>query len=171
MAEVRISVDDSDARLALTSKTHAVSSVSLAQFLRSQAVPWFQDRADARFATEGDDAVGNWLPLKHPTQAIRRAAGYGATGPINVRTGQLEDFVTGSSGDVRSTANTASLKWPDETPQGELGRKIRTAQRGRKGANTLARPVIGMNQIDAAYLTNSLMGWIADSGTHGLEIS
>lgn len=171
MVDIVFIVDKIDAELAIDSKINALSGHSLGEFFDEIAVPWFIERAEDRFEGEGDDAVGAWAPLRFPTRAVRKDAGYGATGPINVRTGKLKEYVLDSQGDVRSTGSSASLKWPDATPRGLTGTKVRTAQRGSKTSNTVARPVIAMNETDYQQVTTALTSWIAAAGTHQLAVT
>lgn len=152
---VGYSVDVSDAQRALTQLEHNLSFGSMSGFLYRTAAPWLQARAQARFAAEGDELTGRWSPLRKATLIIRAKHGF-PTSPINVRTGQMKAFVTGSFGDVSMRGDETMLTWPRESFGGVLERKLMTAQRGRKSPNTTDRPVIAVGEADSIHLTAEL---------------
>ena len=165
MTNVSFEVDIAEPTAMLVEKISNTSAPVLAKWMATRAIPWLADRAEARFDEEGDDASGPWPPLAYPTQQIRSFEGYGATGPINVRTGELQDYVVGSAGDIRATSYTASLKWPDATA-GELTRKMISAQRGRKSPPTPPRPVVAFSEVDRSNLISSLQDWVNAGNWH-----
>lgn len=124
-------------------------------FLSSTIGPYLAKRAKERFQGEGDDVVGAWAPLKPATVLMRQQSGFGA-GPINRRTGELERYVVGDTGFSYPTGFGASMRWPGKAASGELKKKVETAQKGRKSPNTVARPVIGVNENDLLFLMASL---------------
>ena len=125
---------------------------NLAYFLGVEVDPYLRNRAEARFQDEGDDVVGKWEPLHPATINIRQQQGYGS-GPINRRTGELENYIT-SVGDVTPHPAGATLTLPGAPASGELAEKVQTAQIGKDYPATVPRPVLGMNETDlAAVLT------------------
>ena len=101
----------------------AVSPEGLATFLKVKVEPYVQARAKQRFANEGDDVAGMWAPLTPATQQIRAQLGYGPTGPINRRTGELENYITQTPGLLTYDGMGASIIMPGVEPQGELAKK------------------------------------------------
>lgn len=135
----------------------ALSPVGLAFFMKGAVHPHLQRRAVSRFAGEGDDAVGQWAPLKESTILIREGYGFGP-GPINRRTGELENYIVNSGSDVQSVPGMTSLVYPDpNAPRGPyLARKMHTAQKGKVSPSTRPRPVLGMNETDLAQVMTML---------------
>jgi len=162
MVSVSVEVDDHSAQVALNHTSNAVTSTSLAEFLRTDAVDWLQARAQNRFSAEGDDASGFWKPLKWPTENFREAMGVERAHPINKRTGKLEDFVTSSRGMVAPRGQGAALMWPGPAGDPILEGKLQTAQKGKRKPNTVARPVVAANQIDVYGLQSAMAAWIEE---------
>jgi hypothetical protein len=136
----------------------AMSPIGMQLFLNGRVAPYLRERAEARFANEGDDVVGKWRPLSEATEAWRAHHGFGPSHPINRRTGALEDYITGSPSAVTSpTTGTSVLTYPDQPPGDPiLTKKVRTAQRGWDQPNTPARPVLGMNERDLVFVLTQL---------------
>jgi hypothetical protein len=133
----------------------------LTAFLSMTVFPYLMDRAKQRFQDEGDDVVGKWAPLAPATEVIRQSMGYGGAHPINVRTGELERYITqGSpSASVQASPLGAFLQHPASAPSGKLKSKVKTAQQGdpKFGRNgTPPRPVLGMNEVDLGYVMTAL---------------
>lgn len=134
----------------------SLSPVGLTAFLYGAVGPWVKQRAADRFDNEGDDVTGGWAPLREATIKIRESQGFGE-GPINRRTGELEEYITGGTYSITSTPVGSSLKYPGTEPKSKgLREKMRTAQRGRKSPSTVARPVLGMNERDLAQVVTML---------------
>jgi len=132
----------------------AVQPDHLAGWLSGTVVGILQARAHTRFDTEGDDAVGGpWEPLSPVTVKIRESIGFPGAHPINHRTGQLRNFVTGDQGVLTSSAGSVLLSWPRE-PGGRMLKKLTTAQSGNDRAP--ARPVLGVDFADAELIAQSL---------------
>lgn len=146
----------------------ALNPVAIAGFLGAKVMPYLTARAQNRFSNEGDDVVGGWRPLSAATENFRstgRAQGMWAVGdahPINVRTHELERYVTSGTGVVAPNPSGAILQYPNpsnvRTP--ELREKLRTAARGKAQPNTPPRPVLGVNERDMAFLLLSLASHI-----------
>lgn len=142
-----------------------LNPVAVAGFLGAVVDPYLRRRAKQRFANEGDDAVGGgWVPLAESTQHIRAAQGYGATGPINRRTGDLYDYIVNSPSNVTVLPIGATLEMKPSKPTGELAKKVRRAQMGDKGNRaqrpTPRRPVAAINGSDLTFILTSLAGAI-----------
>jgi len=133
-----------------------LSPPGAAAFLGTTIGPYLAKRAKQRFDSEGDDVTGLWASLKPATIVIRHNQGY-PPGPINRRTGELEEWVVGGTGFSYPTGFGASLRFPKDRPAGELRKKVMTAQKGKKkDPPTTARPVLGVNETDLIFLQTSL---------------
>lgn len=153
---VTYSVDASQAQKALTRLEYNLSNQSLERLLHDDFAVWLQHRAEGRFGTEGDEVVGKWQPLQLATLLIRARQGF-PTAPINVRTGQMKAFLTGSFGDVNPRAGGILLEWPSSRNYGTgLLEKLQTAQFGRDDPPTVARPVAGVGELDSIYMVGEL---------------
>jgi hypothetical protein len=51
---------------------------------------------------------------------------------------------------------------PGDTPTGELAEKVKTAQQGKDNPRTVPRPVLGMNEVDLAFVLEGLSFFIQD---------
>jgi hypothetical protein len=137
----------------------ALSATSISIFLAGTIAPWLRTRAKDRFRTEGDDVTGKWAPLMPATQEIRSSGEWpvGAAHPINRRTGELEQWITGSQGTVVAHTLGATLTYPgNKTTKRSILQKMETAQRGRAKPKTVARPVLGVNERDLSYVVTML---------------
>lgn len=139
---------------------HNLSPVGLAVFLKTVVDPYLRRRAKQRFASEGDDATGRWLPLTPATVQIRQSMGFPGPHPINHRTGQLERFITDRPGRIGQAAAFSTLTLPGDSPTGELLEKFETAQVGKReggrGNVTPPRPVLRMNEADMLTVVTEL---------------
>lgn len=132
-------------------------------WLETSVTYWLSNRARERFDTEGDDVTGPWMELGEYSQRRRAEQGYGSEHPINVRTGELEDYIVNSDGDVTIAPMGATLKYPGPDPVGDLAIKVETAQVGMTDSNgnyTPPRPVLGMNTTDLQAILVSLAQFI-----------
>jgi len=154
-------VNTAVARAILTGLQIKLSPPAMMAWMQAAVVPYIQQRVANRFAGEGDDVVGKWHPLKVETEAIRLKAGYGGAHPINVRTGQMKNFLTGSFGSTISAGGITELEFPNQgSVTGQLAQKIMTAQMGTAIPPTQARPVLGLNINDNMALTALLSGYL-----------
>lgn len=127
---------------------------ALAGFLKTTMEPYLRQRAQQRFASEGDEASGKWSPLSPATENIRSSSGFAPAHPINHRTGELERYITGASGNIQSAPGGIELVWPGTAPTGELYDKVSTAQSGRPDPVTVPRPVLAISATDVnQYMT------------------
>jgi hypothetical protein len=157
-----VDVDDDNVEELLSRTSNALSTVGMYAFLHGAVGTWLQRRARDRFAAEGDDVSGPWLPLEPYTNQARSAAGFPPEHPINRRTGDLEAYITGSGGwDVVSAGGFSQLTYPGTTPTGTLATKVSTAQGGALYPSTPARPVLGVNEVDLAYVLAALSTHVA----------
>lgn len=161
-----VDVENAGVLASLQMLERRVSPLGLNEFLRLHADPYLQLRVRARFANEGDDAVGQWLPLSQTTEHIRASMGYGPAHPINVRSRQmLNEFMT-SRADVVMSGMGAILTFPGGGMSSSVANKISVAQGGKANPATPARPVLALSATDsititadlAKYMTTGLMG-------------
>jgi hypothetical protein len=146
--DIQIVGDSAGVQAMLTRLESKLMPPNIGAFLHVTVDPYLQKRASARFANEGDDVVGAWAPLQAATEGIRSSQGYGAAHPINRRTGILENYIVNAGGDVNVNPAGATLTFPGAPASGELADKVQTAQIGRANPDTVARPVLGLNDND-----------------------
>lgn len=153
-----------DARMAqamLASIALRLSPGPMQGMMQTFVTPYIQNRATERFAKQGDDVTGRWHPLSVATQQIRQAAGYQPAHPINVRTGEMRAYITGSHGRVVSAGGLTELEYPSPgTAATALMRKVMVAQAGSASPSTPARPVLGFNMNDTVALTAIVAGYL-----------
>lgn len=137
-----------------------VSPQGVHTFLADIAEPLLDDRLEHRFAAEGDDAVGQWLPLRPATQAIRASQGFGAAHPINIRTREMIDWMLSASVDVSIVGGDGVLTFPARGAPPSVASKIETAQGGRANPRTPPRPVVGLSDTDSVLITRDLAGYM-----------
>lgn len=147
---------------------HRLSSDGLEEFLEDVAHPYLQDRASARFAAEGDDAVGQWLPLDATTVQIRLALGYGGAHPINVRTRDLLTYIITAAPQTGRVAEGMELTFPSSGGDPLIQEKIRTAQMGKSVPSTPPRPVVALSEKDSSDLTMLLSDYITEGLVGGV---
>jgi hypothetical protein len=152
----------------------AIGGASLATWMQTMAIPYFQDEIVDRFAYEGDDRSGEWAPLKDSTNRIREALGYPPEHPINERTGEMLEWLA-SSGEFIMGLNSAIGTIPGDAPSDILAQKFRTAQMGTNenrmipGAHTPPRPVLAVSPAeDMAILLKGLQVHIMQHIAAGL---
>lgn len=148
------------------SMQYSLSPVGLATFMSQVVDPYLRRRAHERFASEGDDATGRWIPLKSSTVAIRTELGFPGAHPINRRTGQLERFITERPGRIGQAGAFTTLTLPDSVPSGELGKKFVAAQTGRVPGRKehAARPVLKLSERDMISVVTDLAFFIQRGG-------
>lgn len=161
MADLEVFVHSGDVEQTFARVVAFLSPLGMVPFMETVMGPHLAERAKERFASEGDDAVGQWAPLRSATVAIRQSEGFGGSHPINRRTGELENWVTKSGWNAIPAGSDTVLSFPGRTPTGELLQKVETAQRGRSKPRTVARPVLGVSMVDLGFLQTSLMMAVA----------
>lgn len=154
-------VDLADLKLRLAAlRWKVLSPGSFRDFLFLDAQPYMAKRVRERFEAESDPMAGIfWKPLAPVTQKIRRAAGYGAEHPINVRTGRLKAYVTDTFDMSTGADRSASLLMPSARGDALTKRKFKHAQQGgvtKSGRPFPARPVIGLAGRDRVIITGRL---------------
>ena len=160
--EIEAKIDSVEAMLLRVEA--ALSPTGMSAFLRAEVGVFLQERAKSRFASEGDPAVGGaWLPLAPATQAIRASGEWnvGPAHPINVRTGELERYITGDEGITIPSGLGATLQYPAAPPTGAVARKVETAQRGM--GKTPARPVLGVDATDMLFVLTRLAFFVQEA--------
>lgn len=173
---VQIVVDDSSPQAQLAKMFAFMSDTGLRAFMETVASPILQERASARFAGGGDDAVGPWRPLKSSTRSIKRSMGM--DNGINIRTGGLLRWLTRDPDPmVVGAGGETWMMWPGVPGSTSLEDKLETAQVGSSGVLkdtnsrsaqvrsgthffTVPRPVVGISQIDEKAITAGLKVWI-----------
>jgi phage gpG-like protein len=169
VTDFEVTVDTAAVEEMVAKMQQKLSPASLTSFLISKAHRELRERAEERFAQEGDDVSGPWRQLTYATGRIRSFKGFQPFTPINVRTGALKRFVLGSF-TVKQQSRGVTLMMPGPA-NGDLMSKFRTAQQGSSktsrpsrsaGPNrpTPARPVLGMNERDSAAIQHELIEWI-----------
>lgn len=133
---------------------------ALAVFLKNEMEPYLQQRAAQRFASEGDDATGTWLPLSPATESMRISQGFAGPHPINKRTGELERYITQSAGNINSAPGGIELVYPGTDPTGALFDKTSTAQKGKPNPKTNPRPVLAVGATDMNHFMTELAFYI-----------
>ena len=166
---IRVSIDYRDLALIRHAVYQAETRTSdhfIAWWLSVQAHEYLQQRIDARFANEGDDAVGKWAQLRSTTAGIRKRQGFGPYHPINKRTGQLHEWVRSTY--TLTKQGSGQLNIPGPTRSNVLKEKLAMAQVGgnvsrAKGSNFVGpstpappRPVLGLSKVDEEALTAML---------------
>lgn len=160
-------VDTSRVDALLLRAQAAYSTASMVAWLSGPMTQNVQRRAQERFLDQGEDVSGGgwspWEPLLPTTREIRASYGFGPL-PINVRTGELERYITGSASKVSPTGTGAAMVYPDAAPSGWLEEKVRTAQAGKVASasksQTPARPVLGLSTPDLEFALVSLGTWL-----------
>ncbi len=167
--------DDKGVQAQLLALDTALNPLAVAALLGAEVTPYLAMRAKGRFAEEGDDVTGKWAPLSEATQNIRAAGAQqgmwnvGPAHPINVRTHEMENYVTSGLGDLLPTAYGAVLRYPRPQRSAELQKKMKTAQMG-DGGRTPKRPVIGLNERDLTFVLTALAFHIQKVGkTMGMK--
>lgn len=133
---------------------------AIGAFLQTVVDPYLRGRVSERFDSEGDDVTGRWAPLGAATQAIRQQQGFGASSPINERTGEMKDYLLNTPSSLSFNPIGATLTYPGMLPGGELLDKLNTAQNGRTTPPTVPRPVLGVNTTDLAAVLASMAYYI-----------
>lgn len=159
MTSLHTTVEAQDVYDALDNLATLLSPSGLIAFLGGHVGPYLSRRAEDRFASEGDDVTGPWKPLSEATIRLRAEQGF-AAGPINHRTGELEDWVVDGGWFAYPVGEGATLRFPGQNPTGELRSKVQTAQGGRAKPMTDPRPVLGVNEVDLLFMQSSLMAAI-----------
>jgi hypothetical protein len=161
MAVMFVIVDADSAQMMLRRIMSRLSPIAMAAWMHAVVGPYLRERAQARFASEGDDVVGKWAPLAPATVHIRETSGYGGAHPINVRTTELEQYITGGDPLVVATAGDALMTWPGSPPSGDvLEQKVVIAQVGDR--RTPARPVVGINERDLMFVLSALSVYVGN---------
>ena len=138
------------------------SSAGLEVFMAQRIAPFFRQRAELRFVGEGDDTTGPWAPLAASTVAIRQGMGFPGEHPINIRTGDLYDYITKGRGTiVHEGAGDTALHFPQaEAPSAKLSKKLIGAQMGTTKAP--ARPVLAVGETDLMFFITQFMYYIQE---------
>lgn len=161
MAEIVLEtiVDVRRPTLKLRAIQDRVEGAGLAAFMQGFAAPILQDRASARFDGDGDEASGQWAPLRDSTIARRESKGQVPI-KINERTGQMRAWVESANGRIVATVASAALEWPGTPSNRTIGRKLKVAQQGLSDPYTPARPVVAIDSGDLLTILTAMEAWI-----------
>lgn len=163
VADVDVIIFTDDVTMTLGKIADLLSPLGMIPFMETVMGPYLSRRAKGRFASEGDDAVGAWQPLRSSTIAIRESLGFPA-GPINRRTGELEEWVVNGGQDAYPVGPDTTMAFPGRKPAGELLKKVQTAQHGDPLTRTVPRPVLAVSETDLIFLQTQLMMAIESAG-------
>lgn len=177
--DLTIMVQDHEAQRAIAALALATTPANYARFHYAFTSPYMRSKARDRFRTHGDAASGPWAPLRDATEEIRENAGFPGASPINVRTHELESFVTGKPGEVTITPIDAGFFFPNRPTSRAVKEKLQTAQMGKPGgtplfggrqgmgAPTPPRPVAAMDATDLIHTLAALEIFLtAEIGRH-----
>jgi hypothetical protein len=172
MMEVKFVADRNTADQILSGLSTAFSEAAITyNFLQDRVYPAMEERARRRFASGGDESVGGaWAALKPATQEIRDKGGFGRTGPINVRTGELKRHVLSQAPDVVPMPGGGTLYFPRRGGSGDVMDKMQTAQSGSPDPRTVPRPVVGVSAFDMELILVALGVHIKEN-MHGIPLS
>lgn len=136
-----------------------VSPAGMMPWLNDQMVKQLQESMQNRFDSGGDDAVGGeWVPLSEATLQIKEDQGYPED--INIRTGEMLDFLTSDNGTVNSEGFDSVLEYPGNTASADVAKKIEVAMLGLDEPATPPRPVLGLGEADLQFAIMSLAAYI-----------
>lgn len=158
--DITIIGDDAGVERMLQRLEFVTSPIGMEMFFRGMVDPYLRQRAQTRFDQEGDDVSGPWAPLSPSTVMIRSQKGYGGEHPINVRTSELENYITGTRSQTVQLGAGAELTFPGQVAVGELAQKLETAQIGKDYPRTVPRPVLGVNDQDLLAVLTGLASFI-----------
>lgn len=161
---IQIIGDDSGVQKMLNLLDTALNPLAIAGFLGAEISPYLALRATQRFASEGDDVSGKWAPLRESTKRFRSAGrmeglwSVGDEHPINVRTHELENYITSGIGNVIPSPVGTVLQYPSpRNTTRTLREKVKTAQQGKERPHrTPRRPVLGLNERDLGFVLTAL---------------
>lgn len=160
--DIAIIGDDRGVQAMLKHLDTSLDPLAIAGMLGAKVGPYLRERAKARFTGEGDDVTGAWQPLAVATHGFRaagRAQGLWSVGdanPINVRTHELENYITQGNGFAYPHTTGATLQFPKPSGKSSIREKMKTAQQGKAFPRTPPRPVIGMNDRDVLFVISTL---------------
>lgn len=155
-----IDVDEVEVEVLIEKVLAATSEISLLAFLEQDVEAFFHADIQNRFNDEGDAKSGPWEPLQPATINIRQSLGFG-DGPINVRTGELKEFLLGDY-DSFAGLGWAEMNVPGDPKDPVTARKLETAQRGNPSnpipnfGPTPPRPVLALAEVDMWRLLEML---------------
>jgi len=131
-------------------------------FLQDRVYPILADRAERRFASHGDEAVGGaWAQLRPFTQEMRAQGGFGPTGPINVRTGAMKRHILQREPEAIPMPTGGTLYFPRRGGREEA--KVKVAQMGEMKSRTVPRPVLAVSHVDMELILVALGVHIAQN--------
>lgn len=159
---IDIDVDIADVKHMLAQVRRRYTHEGLRGFLEGDVVPYIEGTIEHRFENEGDTLTRAWKPLKDKTNEWRRKYGFPEAHPINVRTGELFDYVMSSK--VTVATGIAQVSFPAYEAGGNLATKFMTAQQGKAKPRTPKRPVLAFGKRDEKKIESLLLKWVELKG-------
>lgn len=160
--QFEIEMDTTSVDTMLDKLVLATSQTSLEEFMRVEVNEFFETRIGDTFNEEGGVKTGFWAPLSEATVAIREALGYGGDSPINVRTGELQDFVQYGREYLQGD-DWVEMQVPGSPPDPITAQKLKTAQQGNPSnpipgfGPTPPRPILAVDEMDLARIMEMLV--------------
>lgn len=163
MIQVDVVVEDYDVQNLFRDLDRTISGPSLHAFLAGDVSEYFRNNIEERFDEEGDALSGFWPPLKEGTVNIKRNLPglRGQPDEINIRTGDLFDFVTDEY-PTTSGPGWAQVDIPGDPPDALTGRKLEVAQHGSPTnpiqgfGPTPRRPVLATSEMQLGVVLEML---------------
>lgn len=147
-------VEWSDLEADLERGQERLSDRGLMTLVQALLIPVAKTESQGTIAAQRGPGGRKWRELKASTQRIRASLNYGATEPINKRTGNLERFLNEAGTDLTVAPGFVQGAWPALVNQDStrLMYAFYTAQGGSKRWGTPARPVVGLGPTGIAFL-------------------
>lgn len=156
-----VDIDAKSVQKKLNAAANAIEPQAISYFNNVVVTQLLQLYAAERFRGEGTTngvgtSVGKWAPLRPYTQDERERLGFPRQHPINKRTGELKDWITGSAG--MQVAQELFI-WPARMPpnNSSLHFAYACAQTGRKtSAPHPPRKIAAVGQYEAETFSQML---------------
>lgn len=147
---------------------YTTSGPAQAGFMSGTVSPYLSRQAAQRFEDSKDASGAKWAPLKPATVSWRVGLGFSpgtGKGEINVRTGNLRDWLKYPSIAATPTADGALMAWPSKTA-GTESMQNRLAQAAGE-LNGPARWAIGYNANDVAHILGTMQAFLVSGAPRG----
>lgn len=163
MLMINVVVHDYDVQNLFRDLDRSISGPSLHRFMSDDVADFFRTDIEARFNEEGDLNSGFWPELSDATLNIKRDLPdlRGQPEDINIRTGDLFDFMTGNY-DVVSGPNWSQIDIPGDPSDALTAQKLQTAQKGNPSnpipgfGPTPPRPVLATSEMQLGMILEML---------------
>jgi hypothetical protein len=151
---IGVSLDEAPVEAMLLRIQTAMSPASLTAYLEGEVRPYWHEEAHRHFGTQGTDTAA-WAPLAQRTQDERAQLGFDPEYPIQIRTGELEKYLTSDEGKVEADGTGAQWTYPGPT-DGLTEKKYKLAQQGN--LRTPPREIVQASELNLLDVTTLLMG-------------